>query len=105
MATLTERAIQQLEGDPHLYEFAMGEIAALVRREQELADRLDSALRDAQMPEESGWIDWGDVIDHFRQRAAAEDLRDELRRNRRIGLRAEDLPPETMVVEDELPFL
>lgn len=95
MANITLRAIQQMESDPHLFELAMAEVAALMRREQQAADRLDSALREAQRPEESGWIDWGGVIDHFRERASAAELRDELRRNRRVGLRAEDLPPES----------
>lgn len=103
MANITQRAIRQMEGDPHLFEVAMAEIAALMRREQQAADRLDAALRETQRPEESGWIDWGEVIEHFRERASAAEIRDELRRNRRVGLRAEDLPPESAeaAIDDE----
>ena len=91
MATLTEQAIWTLETDPQLFELAMAEVAAHLQREQALADRLDGALRKVQQPEQSGWIDWSEVIEHFRRRVAAGYVRDELRRNRRVTLSTEEV--------------
>jgi hypothetical protein len=87
MATLTHSVIEALEQDPELCEQALGEVVNLMRLEQELAERLESALHHAGFDGRSGWIDWLEVIGYFRERASAEYVRDELRRNRRIGLK------------------
>jgi len=87
MATLTRHVIQELEQDSALYEQTLAEVVALMHQEQQLADRLEAALVQAGFPEESGWIDWPEVIDYFRERASAEFVRNELRRNKRIQRR------------------
>jgi hypothetical protein len=88
MATLTRSVLRALEAHPELYELTLAEVVALMRREQELADRLERALHHAGFPETSGWIDWPEVIGYFRERATAEYMRSELRRNERASRRA-----------------
>jgi hypothetical protein len=106
VATLTEQVIWTLETEPQLFELTMAEVAAHLQREQALADRLDAALREVQQPEQSGWIDWSEVIEHFRQRVSAGYVRDELRRNQRVTLSAEDVAQavdEDAVADDLTP--
>ena len=84
MANLTAEAIQRLEADPQLFALAMREMVAHLQREAALAERLDAALRESDSAIPSGWIDWSEVLAHFRARADAAYVRDELRRNRRV---------------------
>ena len=88
MATLTRNVILALEHDPELYETALLEVVSLMRQEQQLSDRLEQSLREDGIVDLNGWVDWPEVIDYFRERARAEFLRDELRRNRRINTKA-----------------
>jgi hypothetical protein len=88
MATLTHSVIEALEQNPELCEQTLGEVVNLMRQEQKLAEKLEAALHGEGFDGRSGWIDWPEVIDYFRERVTAEFLRDELRRNRRIGLKA-----------------
>lgn len=87
MATLTRRVIQALESDPDLYRLALGEAVELMRQEQRAADRLEQTLAGAGFPEDGGWVDWPEVLEYFRERATAEYMRDEMRRNARIQLK------------------
>jgi hypothetical protein len=88
MAILTRSVVRALESNPELYEQALEQAVALMRQEQQVADGLAAALARSGFPETSGWIDWPEVIGYFRERATAEYLRNELRRNERIGRRA-----------------
>jgi hypothetical protein len=87
MATLTRSVIVALEHDPELYDTTLAEVVALMRQEQALADRLERGLRTGGIVEMNGWIDWPEVIGYFRERATAEYMRNELRRNQRISRR------------------
>ncbi len=92
MPTLTRSVIVALEHDPELYETALAEVVALMRQEQKLGDRLEQALRKSGIVDMNGWIDWPEVIDYFRERATAEYMRNELRRNQRMSRRASLIP-------------
>ena len=85
MAVLTRSIIRVLETNPELYEQTLEEVVALMRQEQQAADRLSTALAAAGFPETHGWIDWPEVMGYFRERATAEYMRNELRRNQRIA--------------------
>lgn len=87
MATLTQKVIEALEEDAALYHLALGEAVELMSQEQLAADRLEEALLGAGFPEDGGCIDWPEVLEYFRERATAEYMRDELRRNARIQLK------------------
>ena len=92
MANRTRSVIVALEHDPELYEAALGEVVGLMRQEQALSDRLEQSLRQSGIVDLNGWIDWPEVIDYFRERATAEYLRNELRRNQRMSRRDTMIP-------------
>jgi hypothetical protein len=93
MATLTSSVIQALQHDRELYEQVLEQMVGLMRQEQQVAERLERALREAGFLEGSGWIDWPEVIAYFRERATAEYMRSELRRNERMARRTTSFPP------------
>ena len=92
MSTRTRSVIVALEHDPELYEATLGEVVALMRQEQELADRLERSLLQSGIVDMNGWVDWPEVIDYFRERVTAEYLRNELRRNQRMSRRDTMIP-------------
>lgn len=87
MPAQTETVIRAIEEDAEIRAMAIAQIMGLMQRELELRETLEEALHQAGIELPSGWVDWEDVIAHFRRRAVEGIIRDELRRNQLAGHR------------------
>lgn len=95
----TERMVDAIEEDPELFSMAMEEILAIMDREHRAAERLESAVTEGAAHLPRGWVDWVQVFHHLRQRAEAEIIRDELRRNREGARPDPELEAEALLAE------